>query len=79
VQLPIYLEGDPRLLNIYHVMPVNPMKFPGLPINEPGAMAFANFLVNPSIQQVIGSFGIDRYGQPLFFPDAGKSEDELRG
>jgi tungstate transport system substrate-binding protein len=74
----ILVEGDPQLLNIYHVMPVNPAKFPGLPINTPGGKAFADFMVSPGTQQLIGDFGIAQYGQPLFFPDAGKTEEQLR-
>lgn len=77
VQLPIVVERDPVLLNIYHVMPVNPEKFPGVPINAAGGEAFAQFLVAPDTQQVIADFGKAKYGQPLFVPDAGKSESEL--
>lgn len=74
----ILFEGDPKLLNIYHVMPVNPAKFRGVNINAEGARAFAEFLVSPDIQRLIGEFGTSSYGQPLFFPDAGKSEEQLR-
>ncbi len=77
MQSVILVEGDPRLLNIYHVMPVNPAKFPGSRINSQGAGAFADFIVNPTVQQMIGEFGKDKYGQPLFFPDAGKTEESL--
>jgi tungstate transport system substrate-binding protein len=74
----ILVQGDGQLLNIYHVMPVNPAKFPRIRINARGAKALADFLVRPTVQQVIGEFGKDRYGEPLFFPDAGKTEDRLR-
>jgi tungstate transport system substrate-binding protein len=77
VQLPIMVEKDPLLLNVYHVMPVNPQKFPGVPINAAGGQAFADFMVAPQTQQVIGQFGQDKYGQQLFVPDAGKSEAEV--
>ena len=70
-------EGGPGLLNIYHVMPVNAAKFPDLPINAAGGKAFADFLVGPEGQRLIGEFGREQYGQPLFVPDAGKPEDEL--
>jgi tungstate transport system substrate-binding protein len=70
VRLSLLFEGDPPLFNRYHVMPVNPSKFPNLPINAPGAKAFADFLVAPDTQQVIASFGKEKYGEPLFFPDA---------
>ena len=77
LQLDIMVEGDSVLLNIYHVMLVNPDKFKGL--NVKGAKAFSDFLVSPETQKVIGEFGVDKYGQPLFFPDADKSEEALGG
>lgn len=77
--LSLLLEGDPALFNVYHVMPVNPAKFPNLPINAAGGKAFADFLVAPETQRVIGEFGKDRYGQSLFVPDAGKREEEIGG
>ena len=69
-------EGDPRLLNIYHVMQVNPDRFDA--VNEAGARAFAEFLVSDEAQAIILEFGVEKFGQPLFVPDAGKSEAELR-
>jgi tungstate transport system substrate-binding protein len=77
VQLPIMVEKDPALLNVYHVMPVNPAKFSGVAINAAGGKAFADFMVAPETQKVIGDFGRDRYGQQLFVPDAGKTEAEV--
>lgn len=72
LRLEILGEGDPLLQNIYHVMQVNPEKFPDLPINAAGGKAFVDFMVSPEIQEFIGNFGVDKYGSPLFFPDAGK-------
>ena len=69
-KLSILCEGDPSLLNIYHVMEVNPEKFGK--VNAEGAKAFVDFMTSPETQKLIGDFGKDRYGQPLFFPDAGK-------
>ena len=77
VQLPIMVERDQALLNVYHVMPVNPAKFPNVRINAAGGKAFADFMVDPATQRVIGEFGQDKYGQPLFVPDAGKSESDV--
>ena len=73
--LDILTEGDAVLLNIYHVIEANPAKSPK--INVEGAKAFSDFMVAPETQGVIKSFGVDKYGSPLFFPDAGKSEDSL--
>lgn len=72
LRLEVVLEGDPLLLNIYHVMQVNPEKFPNLDINAAGAQAFVEFMVSPEGQRLIGEFGKDKYGEPLFYPDVGK-------
>jgi len=77
--LPILVEGDPALFNVYHVMPVNPAKFPGLNINAAGGKAFADFLLAPETQAVIASFGREKYGQSLFIPDAGRPDEEVGG
>jgi tungstate transport system substrate-binding protein len=75
LQLDILVEGDAALLNVYHVIVVNPEKWPK--VNNAGAKAFAQFLTNPDTQAVIGKFGIDKFGQPLFFPDADKTDADL--
>ena len=62
------LEGDAPLLNPYHVLEVNPARHPK--VNGAGGKAFADFLVSAEAQEVIRTFGVERYGQPLFFPDA---------
>jgi tungstate transport system substrate-binding protein len=72
----IVVQGDPLLLNIYHAIEVNPAKFPGI-INDAAAKAFIAFMVSPSTQALIGKYGADKYGAPLFYPDAGKTEAEL--
>jgi tungstate transport system substrate-binding protein len=75
LSLGILVEGDPILLNIYHVIQVNPQKNPQ--INGAGAKAFADFMTSREAQEVIRKFGVDKFGQPLFFPDAGKTEAEM--
>jgi tungstate transport system substrate-binding protein len=75
LDLDILVEGDPALLNVYHVMVVNPAKFPK--VNNAGAIAFADFITSPATQDVIGKFGVDKFGQPLFFPDATKTDADL--
>ncbi len=77
VALDILVEGDPVLLNIYHVMEVNPAKF--AKVNKDGAKAFADFLLSAEGQEMIKVFGKDKYGQPLFFADGGKTEKDLTG
>ncbi len=73
--LDILLEGDAILLNIYHVIEINPAKWPK--INVDGARAFADFMVSKDTQAIIKTFGVQKYGSPLFFPDAGKKEEAL--
>ena len=75
LHLVILVEGDPSLLNIYHVMQVNPQKFPK--VNSEGAKAFVEFMISPECQEIIGKFGVDKFKEPLFFPDAGKDEANL--
>ena len=75
IGLPILVEGDPALYNIYHVMPVNPSKFPK--VNAIGGQAFADWLVSPEGQATIAGFGKSEYGRSLFMPAADKREDEL--
>lgn len=70
--LEILGEGDAALLNVYHVIEVNPARHPK--VNGPGARAFADFLVSKDVQTLIKDFGIGAFGSPLFFPDAGKPE-----
>ncbi len=66
--LAILFEGDPALLNIYHVHVVSPDKH--TKVNAAEARAFAAFLVSPAIQEAIGNFKRQEYGQPLFVADA---------
>jgi len=73
--LDILVEGDAILLNIYHVIEVNPAKWPK--VNAAGGKSFADFMVSKETQDIIRTFGVEKFGSPLFFPDAGKKEEEL--
>ncbi|MEN6620191.1 MAG: substrate-binding domain-containing protein [Smithella sp.] len=73
--LNILVEGDAALLNIYHVIEVNVAKWPK--VNIDGAKAFADFMVSRRTQNIIKTFGVNKYGSPLFFPDAGKKVENL--
>lgn len=73
--LEIIVEGDSKLLNIYHVIELNPVK--GAKVNVQGGKAFADFMVAKKTQEVIGRFGVGKFGAPLFFPDAGRKPSEL--
>jgi len=75
LRLVLLSERDERLMNIYHVIEVNPAKWPK--VNALGAKAFADFIVSQEIQEVIRHFGKEKYGEALFYPDAGKKVEEL--
>lgn len=76
LDLVIVVEKDPPLLNPYHVITVHQNKFPR--VNADGARAFADYLLSKQAQDLIALFGVKEYGEPLFFADAGKSEEDLR-
>ena len=73
--LDILEEGDAILLNIYHVIEVNPAKWPK--VNTAGGKAFADFMVSKETQDVVKTFGVAKFGGALFFPDAGKKVEDL--
>ncbi|MSQ48223.1 MAG: tungsten ABC transporter substrate-binding protein [Deltaproteobacteria bacterium] len=73
--LAVLLEGDPAFLNIYHVMEVNAEKFPK--VNAAGGKAFADFLLSATVQDVLNTFGKEKFGEALFTPDAGKTAETV--
>jgi tungstate transport system substrate-binding protein len=75
VDLKPMVEHDRLLLNIYSVMEVNPANGPR--VNAAGGKAFAAFILAPETQAVIKMFGLDKYGQALFVPIAGKKDEDF--
>jgi tungstate transport system substrate-binding protein len=73
--LDILAEGDALLLNVYHVIEIPQAKWPK--VNAAGGRAFADFMVSKEVQNIVKTFGVDKFGSPLFFPDAGKKEEDL--
>ena len=65
----IVCEGGKELLNQYGVIAVNPEKYPEL--NNEAANKFIEWITSEEIQKLIGEFGVDKYGQALFTPNAG--------
>jgi len=61
---------DKALLNPYGVMAVNPDTHPG--VNFDLAMQFVGWLTSPETQAKIGAYGLDKFGQPLFYQSAPK-------
>ena len=66
--LEIMVEGDPLLFNPYGVMAVNPDK--GEHIQNDLANQFIDWLISVETQEMIGQFGIEEFGSPLFTPDS---------
>ena len=75
LEFEVLVEGDAVLLNVYHVMQVNPDQFDG--VDAEGGRAFVEFMVSDAAQEIVRDFGVETFGQSLFIPDAGKSESEL--
>jgi tungstate transport system substrate-binding protein len=59
---------DKSLLNPYGVMAVDPAKHPG--VNYDMAMNFVKWITSVEEQKVIGNYGVDKYGQPLFYANS---------
>jgi tungstate transport system substrate-binding protein len=64
--LVIAIEGDPRLINRYDVIGLNPQKHAGAKLAA--AKVFADWLVSSDGQQAIGAYQVN--GQKLFNPSA---------
>jgi tungstate transport system substrate-binding protein len=69
LELVILVEGDDILFNPYGVIAVNPKKHKDLDINYEGALAFIDFITGERGQAIIKEFGMEKYGEPLFYPD----------
>ena len=68
IDLVVLIEGDPRLFNPYGIIAVNPEVHAH--VNFDLAMSFINWFTSVPTQKVIGEFGKDKFGQPLFVPDS---------
>jgi tungstate transport system substrate-binding protein len=64
--LVVAVEGDPRLVNRYDVIELNPQKHAGAKLGL--AKVFADWLVSPDGQQAIGAYQVN--GEKLFNPSA---------
>ena len=60
-------NDDPILENPYGVIPINPDKGN---INNDLAERFVDWITAVETQQMIEVFGVDSFGQPLFYPDS---------
>jgi hypothetical protein len=56
---------DKSLINVYSVYAVNPQKISK--VNFAQAITFIEWLVSPEGQNVINTYGLGNYSQPLFY------------
>lgn len=70
LDLAILVEGDSALLNRYHVVRTNPARFPR--VNVEGAVALADYLLDPVTQRAIGDFRRAELGRAIFVPYGGR-------
>lgn len=68
LDLDIIIEGDENLFNQYGIIPVNPEK--NDKINAEDAKTFMEWMLSDKTQELIGEFGVEEYGMPLFIPNA---------
>ena len=67
LDLEILVQGDPALLNYYHVIEINPERWPK--VNTAGAQALSNYLTSPDARNIISTFGTAEFGEQLFVPN----------
>ena len=69
IKLVVLVEKDEALLNFISLIPVNPRKFPK--VNSEDTMTFVKWLTSPGKgQKIVETFGKEKYGSPLFFPNS---------
>ncbi|NLW69728.1 MAG: solute-binding protein [Eubacteriaceae bacterium] len=66
--LAVLYENEEIMLNYITIIPCNPEKFAN--INSQDAADFIAWLTGDEAQSIIEKFGVDKYGEPLFFPNA---------
>ena len=68
IDLMVLCEGDNDLFNPYGIMAVNPAKVPSA--NYVLSMAYIGWVTSQEGQKIIREFGVKKFGQPLFIPQA---------
>lgn len=64
LELHVLVEGDQTLFNQYGVIPVAGAR------NAEGAAAFVEWITGAQAQSLIARYGLERFGRPLFTPNA---------
>ncbi|PHS29674.1 MAG: tungsten ABC transporter substrate-binding protein [Alkaliphilus sp.] len=68
IDLVVLLEGDSKLFNQYAIIPIDPSK--NELVNHGGAMEFVNWILSDEAQKLIAGFGVEKFGEALFIPNA---------
>ena len=68
IQLDIVCEGAADLLNQYGIIAVSPEKYPE--VNNEAANTMIEWICSEEVQELIGNYGVDQYGEALFTPNA---------
>jgi len=68
LELDILVEKDTRLFNQYGIIPVNPEKNENIKAED--GKIFMEWMLSEDTQKLIGEFGVDKFGMPLFTPNA---------
>jgi tungstate transport system substrate-binding protein len=68
LELDVLVEGDSVLFNPYGVIAVDPQHCPN--VNAALGEQFVNWIISVPVQEQIGAFGVEEFGQPLFTPDS---------
>ncbi len=66
LELVVLVEGDKALFNPYGVIAVNPDKNANIQIDL--ANQFIDWIISVPVQEKIGEFGMEEFGQSLFIP-----------
>lgn len=67
LDLKVVVENSSDLINLYGIIVVDPEKNPRVHVDE--AQAFVDWILSEEIQEKIGQFGVESFGQPLFVPN----------
>lgn len=68
MQLDVVCEGAADLLNQYGIIAVNPEKYPE--VNNEAANTMIEWICSEKVQELIGNYGVEQYGEALFTPNA---------
>ena len=68
LDLVVLCQGDKLLFNSYGIIPVSPQKYPWVKYDS--AMKLVEYITGKEGQEIIGQYGVAKFGEPLFIPDA---------